>query len=99
MKDQRNIQTQMPDSSIVVKVWNYVHVLKNTEVDNWDYVEETTYLLLLKLAGGITELSLNNPIPAEFQWTELSSKSGPDLETHYRLTLENPDNALNKITT
>jgi len=30
-----------------------------------------------------------NPIPAEFQWSELSSKSGDELEVHYRHTLEN----------
>ena len=35
------------------------------------------------------ELGFDNPIPAEFQWTELSSRSGDDLEVHYRHTLEN----------
>ena len=28
----------------------------------------------------MTELGFDNPIPAEFQWTELSSKSGDELE-------------------
>ena len=37
----------------------------------------------------MTELGFDNPIPAEFQWTELSSKSGDELEVHYRHTLEN----------
>ncbi|MCP5540692.1 MAG: hypothetical protein H7A52_11190 [Akkermansiaceae bacterium] len=37
----------------------------------------------------MTELGFDNPIPAEFQWSELSSRSGDDLEVHYRHTLEN----------
>ena len=79
----------MPDSSsIVSKVWNYAHVLKNAGVGYGDYVEQITYLLFLKLADEMTELGFDNPIPAEFQWSELSSKSGDDLEIHYRHTLE-----------
>ena len=79
----------MPDSSsIVSKVWNYAHVLKNAGVGYGDYVEQITYLLFLKLAEEMTELGFDNPIPAKFQWSELSSKSGDGLEIHYRHTLE-----------
>jgi len=35
---------------------------------------------ILKLADEMTELGFDNPIPAEFQWSELSSKSGDELE-------------------
>lgn len=44
----------MKDSSasIVSKVWNYAHVLKNAGVGYGDYVEQITYLLFLKLASG-----------------------------------------------
>jgi hypothetical protein len=68
------------------------HVLKNAGVGYGDYVEVRaaqpfiTYLLFLKLADEMTELGFDppsprlrrtdNPIPAEFQWFELSSKSG-----------------------
>ena len=76
-------------SSIVSKVWNYAHVLKNAGVGYGDYVEQITYLLFLKLADEMTELGFDNPIPAEFQWSELSSRSGDALEVHYRHTLEN----------
>jgi hypothetical protein len=37
-------------ASIVSKVWNYAHVLKNAGVGSGDYVEQITYLLFLKLA-------------------------------------------------
>ena len=123
-------------ATIVSKVWNYAHVLKNAGVGYGDYVEvraaraSITYLLLaptfglragaqpcglppcglpvsprcrgtrlLKLADEMTELGFDppsprlrragNPIPAEFQWSELSGKSGDELEVHYRHTLEN----------
>ena len=76
-------------AAIVSKVWNYAHVLKNAGVGYGDYVEQITYLIFLKLADEMTELGFDNPIPDEFQWSELSSKSGDDLEVHYRHTLEN----------
>lgn len=75
-------------SAIVSKVWNYAHVLKNAGVGYGDYVEQITYLLFLKLAEEMSELGFANPIPAEFAWSELSSKTGDDLEVHYRHTLE-----------
>ena len=76
-------------ASIVSKVWNYAHVLKNAGVGYGDYVEQITYLLFLKLADEMTELGFDNPIPAKFGWSVLSSKSGDELEVHYRHTLEN----------
>ena len=75
-------------ASIVSKVWNYAHVLKNAGVGYGDYVEQITYLLFLKLADEMTELGFDNPIPAKFGWAVLSSKSGDNLEVHYRHTLE-----------
>ena len=76
-------------ASIVSKVWNYAHVLKNAGVGYGDYVEQITYLLFLKLADEMTELGFDNPIPKQFAWSKLSSKSGDELEVHYRHTLEN----------
>ena len=75
-------------SAIVSKVWNYAHVLKNAGVGYGDYVEQITYLLFLKLADEMGELGFDNPIPKAFNWTELSRRTGDDLEVHYRHTLE-----------
>jgi len=36
--------------SIVNKVWNYAHVLRDDGVSYGDYVEQITYLLFLKMA-------------------------------------------------
>jgi len=74
--------------SIVSKVWNYAHVLKNAGVGYGDYIEQITYLLFLKLADEMTELGYDNPIPEDFKWSALSSKTGDALEIHYRHTLE-----------
>ena len=37
-------------SSIVQRVWNYCHVLRDDGVSYGDYVEQLTYLLFLKMA-------------------------------------------------
>ena len=76
-------------SAIVSKVWNYAHVLKNAGVGYGDYIEQITYLLFLKLAEEMSDLGYDNPIPAKFGWSVLSSMSGDELEIHYRHTLEN----------
>ncbi|MCB1206025.1 MAG: type I restriction-modification system subunit M N-terminal domain-containing protein [Verrucomicrobiae bacterium] len=81
-------------SAIVSKVWNYAHVLKNAGVGYGDYVEQITYLLFLKLADEMTELGFDNPIPAEFQWFELSNRSGDDLEpsgTRWTIRKDRPE--------
>jgi type I restriction enzyme M protein len=75
-------------ASIVSKVWNYAHVLKAGGVGASDYVEQITYLLFLKLADEMTDLGFSNPIPDDNKWSELTSRSGDDLEVHYRHTLE-----------
>ncbi len=75
-------------SSIVQKVWNYAHTLRADGISYGDYVEQITYLLFLKLAEEREDLGYDNPIPADYQWPELSKQSGDDLENHYRHTLE-----------
>ena len=36
-------------SSLVSKVWNYAHVLRDQGISYGDYVEQITYLLFLKM--------------------------------------------------
>ena len=40
----------MNTSSIVQKLWNYCNVLRDDGMSYGDYVEQLTYLLLLKMA-------------------------------------------------
>ena len=76
-------------TSLVSKVWNYAHVLRDQGISYGDYVEQITFLLFLKMDQERTEL-LNEPsiIPAKWRWDKLGPLSGDDLELQYRHTLE-----------
>lgn len=76
-------------SSLVSKVWNYAHVLRDQGISYGDYVEQITYLLFLKMDQERSEL-LNEPsiIPAKYRWDKLEAKDGDGLELQYRHTLE-----------
>ena len=76
-------------SSLVSKVWNYAHVLRDQGISYGDYVEQITYLLFLKMDEERSEL-LGEPsiIPDAYRWDKLVSKDGDDLEVQYRKSLE-----------
>lgn len=76
-------------SSLVSKVWNYAHILRDQGISYGDYVEQITFLLFLKMDQERTEL-LNEPsiIPAKWRWDKLGPLSGDDLELQYRHALE-----------
>jgi len=75
---------------IVAKLWNYCNVLRDDGVSYGDYVQQLTNLLFIKMADEQTKPPLNKPsvIPKDYDWESLLSKSGDDLETHYRHLLE-----------
>ena len=77
-------------SSLVAKVWNYAHVLRDQGISYGDYVEQITYLLFLKMDEERSEL-LGEPsaIPEKYRWDKLAGKDGDALELQYRHTLEN----------
>lgn len=76
-------------ATIVQRLWNYCHVLRDDGVSYGDYVEQLTYLLFLKMADEQTRL-LNKPaiVPSGFDWSSLLKKDGDALEVHYRHILE-----------
>lgn len=75
--------------SVVNKVWNYAHVLRDDGVSYGDYVEQITYLLFLKMAHeGRTLLDEESPVPKGYNWESLAGKDGDELEVHYRHILE-----------
>lgn len=78
--------TQAP--TIVQRLWDYCHVLRDDGVSYGDYVEQLTYLLFLKMAEERTSSGRPGPsIPDGYGWSELVSREGEDLETQYRKTL------------
>lgn len=76
-------------SSLVSKVWNYAHVLRDQGISYGDYVEQITYLLFLKMDEERSEL-LGEPsvIPAAYRWDKIVSQDGDELELQYRHALE-----------
>ena len=76
-------------STIVQRLWNYCHVLRDDGVSYGDYVEQLTYLLFLKMDDEQSRPPFNKPsaIPTGFNWKSLLEKDGTELENHYRLLL------------
>jgi type I restriction enzyme M protein len=81
--------TERDYSSLVSKVWNYAHVLRDQGISYGDYVEQITYLLFLKMDDERSEL-LGEPsiIPDKYRWAQLAGKDGDALELQYRHSLE-----------
>jgi len=78
-------------STLVQKLWNYCHVLRDDGVSYGDYVEQLTYLLFLKMDDEQTKQPFNrkSKIPDEYNWNSLMDKDGNELEVQYRHILEN----------
>lgn len=79
----------MNTSTLVQKVWNFCHTLRDDGVGYGDYLEQLTYLLFLKLAHEYAQEPYNRDthIPKGFDWSSLTSKVGEPLEAHYLATL------------
>lgn len=75
----------MNASTLVQKVWNFCHTLRDDGVGYGDYLEQLTYLLFLKLAHEYSEppYNRNTHIPKSSDWTTLRSRTGEPLEAHY----------------
>lgn len=79
----------MNTNTLVQKVWNFCHTLRDDGVGYGDYLEQLTYLLFLKLAHEYAQEPYNRDthIPKGFDWTSLTAKAGEPLEAHYLATL------------
>jgi type I restriction enzyme M protein len=75
----------MTTATIVQRVWNYCHTLRDDGVSYGDYVEQLTYLLFLKMADEYSKPPYNRDIqiPKKLNWESLQNKSGAELEAHY----------------
>jgi len=79
----------MNTSTLVQKVWNFCHTLRDDGVGYGDYLEQLTYLLFLKLAHEYAQepYKRDTHVPKGHGWTELKSKVGEPLEAQYLKTL------------
>jgi len=78
----------MNEQTLVSKVWNYAHVLRDEGVSYGDYVGQISFLLFLKMDEERTKY-LGEPslIPKKWQWDTLRNKSGEALDDHYKEAL------------
>jgi type I restriction enzyme M protein len=79
----------MNTSTLVQKVWNFCHTLRDDGVGYGDYLEQLTYLLFLKLAHEYSQDPYNREthIPKKYSWPTLTAKVGEPLEAQYLATL------------
>ena len=75
---------------IVQKLWNFCNVLRDDGLSYGDYLEQLTYLLFLKMVHEQTQPPWNraSAVLAKWAWPSLLSRSGGDLEEHYRAALQ-----------
>lgn len=79
----------MNTSTLVQKVWNFCHTLRDDGVGYGDYLEQLTYLLFLKLAHEYAQppYQRNTRVPAGYDWATLRRMTGEPLEAQYLSTL------------
>jgi type I restriction enzyme M protein len=79
----------MNTNTLIQKVWNFCHTLRDDGVGYGDYLEQLTYLLFLKMAHEYAQepYKRNTRIPKSHDWASLRSKTGEPLEAHYLATL------------
>jgi len=77
-------------TQLVQKLWNYCTILRDEGLSYGDYVQQLTNLLFLKMAHERTQAPWNHPsiVPEGYDWPSLISRDGSELETHYRIILE-----------
>jgi type I restriction enzyme M protein len=75
-------------SAIVQRLWNYCTVLRDDGLSYGDYVEQLTYLLFLKMDDERRKLGDASTIADAYAWQSLIARDGPELESHYRDTLQ-----------
>ncbi len=74
----------MNSNTLVQKLWNYCHTLRDDGVCYGDYLEQLTYLLFLKMAHEDSAATQpRRPRAAQFDWPSLRDKTGEPLEAHY----------------
>jgi type I restriction enzyme M protein len=75
----------MNSSTLIQKVWNFCHTLRDDGVGYGDYLEQLTYLLFLKLAHEYAQEPYHRDthIPKGYDWSSLTGKTGAPLELHY----------------
>jgi type I restriction enzyme M protein len=80
----------MDASQIGKRAWSYAGVLQDAGLSCFEYVEQLTLLLFLKMADQLTEEPYNRApiVPSHLGWKVLLPLDGAALEDQYRKSLE-----------
>ena len=80
----------MDTAQIGKRAWSYAGVLQDAGLSCFEYVEQLTLLLFLKMADQLTEPPRKREpiVPPEFGWKTLLDLDGTALEKRYRDSLE-----------
>lgn len=75
----------MNTSTLIQKVWNFCHTLRDDGVGYGDYLEQLTYLLFLKMAHEYEQEPYKRAsrIPKGNGWADLRRMNGEPLEAQY----------------
>lgn len=74
----------MSTSTIVAKLWNLCHVLRDDGITYHEYVTELTFLMFLKMMKETEQESL---LPKGYRWDDLASLQGVEQLAFYRALL------------
>jgi type I restriction enzyme M protein len=79
----------MDPSQIGKRAWSYAGVLQDAGLSCFEYVEQLTLLLFLKMADQLTEEPYSRApiVPPELGWKALLPLDGAALEDQYRASL------------
>ena len=77
-------------TNIVSKVWGLCNPLRDDGVSYGDYLEQLTYLILLKMSDEYSRppYKRETGIPKGYTWSDMNTLKGAELENQYRAILE-----------
>ena len=74
----------MNAQSLVAKVWNFAHVLRDQGVSYQAYISQISYLLFLKMdEERVTQIGEASMLPAGARWGDIKDLSGEALNATY----------------
>jgi type I restriction enzyme M protein len=79
----------MNAQTIVAKVWNFAHVLRDQGVSYQAYISQISYLLFLKMdEERVSQLGEASLLPDGSRWADIKDLSGEFLSARYSVLLE-----------
>lgn len=79
----------MNAQTLVAKVWNFAHVLRDQGVSYQAYISQISYLLFLKMdEERVTQIGEASLLPDGSRWPDIRDLTGEALQTKYAKVLE-----------